>query len=87
MEKGLHPQAPRHAAYPAPRLLAAAQQALSGPATDFVEHTEDDRGHGRTEERILLTIAVTPQMGIDFPHAAQRAAGGRAGRARRPGRR
>jgi hypothetical protein len=54
-----------------PRLLAAAQQALSGPAADFVEHAEDDRGHGRTEERILRTVAVTPQMGIDFPHAAQ----------------
>ncbi len=54
-----------------PRLLAAAQQALSGPGTDFVEHTAHDRGHGRTEERILRTVAVSPQMGIDFPHAAQ----------------
>jgi hypothetical protein len=54
-----------------PRLLAAAQQALSGPATDFVEHTENDRGHGRTEERIQRTVAVTDEMAIDFPHAAQ----------------
>ena len=54
-----------------PRLLAAAQQALSGPATDFAEHTEDERGHGRTEERILRTVAVTDEMAIDFPHAAQ----------------
>ena len=54
-----------------PRLLAAAQQALSGPGTDFVEHTEDDRGHGRTEERILRTTPVTDEMAIDFPHAAQ----------------
>lgn len=54
-----------------PRLLAAAQQALSGPAADFVEHTEDDRGHGRTEERILRTTPVTDETAIDFPHAAQ----------------
>jgi len=54
-----------------PRLLAAAQQALSGPTTDFVEHTAHDRGHSRTEQRILRTVAVTPEMGIDFPHAAQ----------------
>ena len=54
-----------------PRLLAAAQQALSGPGTDFVEHTEDDRGHGRTEERIQRTVAVTDETAIDFPHAAQ----------------
>ncbi|MGH3975785.1 MAG: ISAs1 family transposase [Pseudonocardiaceae bacterium] len=54
-----------------PRLLAAAQQATSGPATDFLEHTEHDRGHGRTEHRILRTVTVTPQTGIDFPHPAQ----------------
>lgn len=54
-----------------PRLLTAAQQATSGPATEYVEHTEHDRGHGRTEERILRTVAVTNDMGIDFPHAAQ----------------
>ncbi|MGH3922974.1 MAG: ISAs1 family transposase [Pseudonocardiaceae bacterium] len=54
-----------------PRLLAAAQQATSGPATDFLEHTEHDRGHGRTEQRILRTVTVTPQTGIDFPHPAQ----------------
>lgn len=54
-----------------PRLLAAAQQATSRPATEYVEHTEHDRGHGRTEERILRTVAVTDDMGIDFPHAAQ----------------
>ncbi|MGH3772245.1 MAG: ISAs1 family transposase, partial [Pseudonocardiaceae bacterium] len=54
-----------------PHLLAAAQRALSGPAAEFAEHTEHDRGHGRTEERIPRTVTVTPQMGIDFPHAAQ----------------
>ena len=45
-----------------PRLLAAAQQALSGPAADFVEHTEDDRGHGRTEERILRTTPALRRL-------------------------
>jgi hypothetical protein len=54
-----------------PRLLTAAQQATSGPAAEFVEHTEHTRGHGRTEERILRTVVVTDNMGIDFPHAAQ----------------
>ncbi|MGH3897260.1 MAG: ISAs1 family transposase [Pseudonocardiaceae bacterium] len=54
-----------------PRLLAAAHHALTGPATEFVEHTHHDRGHGRTEERILRTRAVTDDLGIDFPHAAQ----------------
>ena len=54
-----------------PRLLAAAQQALSGPAAEFAEYTEHDRGHGRTEERILRTAPVTADAPIDFPHAAQ----------------
>lgn len=54
-----------------PRLLDAAHQALSGAATKYTEYTEHDRGHGRTEERILRTATVTPQMGIDFPHATQ----------------
>ena len=36
-----------------PGLLAAAQHALSGPATDFVDYTEQTRGHGRTEEALL----------------------------------
>ena len=48
-----------------------ADKTLSGPATDFVEHTEPSRGHGRTEERILRTTPVTAQVPIDFPHAAQ----------------
>ena len=54
-----------------PRLLAAAQQALSGPAAQFTEHTDQARGHGRTEQRILRTVAVTTEMGIEFPHAVQ----------------
>lgn len=58
-----------------PRLLAAAQRALSGPATGFTECREDARGHGRTEQRILRTRTVTAELatdtGIDFPHAAQ----------------
>jgi len=54
-----------------PRLLAAAQQALSGPAAQFTEHTDQARGHGRTEQRILRTAAVTTEMGIEFPHAVQ----------------
>jgi predicted transposase YbfD/YdcC len=54
-----------------PTLLAAAQEALSGPAAAFDEYTEPSRGHGRTEERILRATAVTTNMSIDFPHAAQ----------------
>jgi predicted transposase YbfD/YdcC len=54
-----------------PTLLAAAQQALSGPAAEFTEYTEHDRGHGRTEERILRTASLTADLPIDFPHAAQ----------------
>ena len=54
-----------------PTLLAAAQQALSGPAAEFAEYTEHDRGHGRTEERILRTAPITADAPIDFPHAAQ----------------
>jgi predicted transposase YbfD/YdcC len=34
-------------------------------------HTETNRGHGRTEERILTALALTPEDGIDFPGAAQ----------------
>jgi predicted transposase YbfD/YdcC len=54
-----------------PTLLAAAQEALSGPAAAFDEYTEPSRGHGRTEERILRATPVTTDMSIDFPHAAQ----------------
>ncbi|MCA1675385.1 MAG: ISAs1 family transposase [Actinobacteria bacterium] len=54
-----------------PSLLAAAHHALSGPAANFIEYTEHSRGHGRTEERIVRTTAVTAQVPIDFPHAAQ----------------
>lgn len=54
-----------------PTLLAAVQQALSGPAAEFAEFAEHDRGHGRTEERILRTAPVTADLPIDFPHAAQ----------------
>lgn len=54
-----------------PRLLAAAQHALSGPAAGFAQYTEHARGHGRTEERILRTTPVTTTAPIDFPHAAQ----------------
>lgn len=54
-----------------PTLLAAAQQALSGPAAAFDEYTEPSRGHGRTEERILRATPVTTDMSIEFPHAAQ----------------
>lgn len=32
-----------------PRLLAAAERALSGPADRFDDHTTHDRGHGCTE--------------------------------------
>jgi predicted transposase YbfD/YdcC len=54
-----------------PSLLTAAQHALAGPAANFVEYTEQDRGHGRTEERILRTTPVTTATPIEFPHAAQ----------------
>ncbi len=54
-----------------PKLLTAAGHALSGPGAEFDEYTEDSRGHGRTEERILRTTPVTAEMAIDFPHAAQ----------------
>ncbi|MGH4009584.1 MAG: hypothetical protein ACRDTH_15775 [Pseudonocardiaceae bacterium] len=54
-----------------PQQLAAAQQALSGPATDFVEHTEHDRGHGRAPQRILRPVGVAADTSIDFSNAAQ----------------
>lgn len=55
-----------------PRLLAACQTVLSGPAADFVpEHVAYSRGHGRTEQRTTRVKALTGHEGIDFPHAAQ----------------
>jgi predicted transposase YbfD/YdcC len=54
-----------------PGLLAAAHHALSGPAAHFAEHTEQARGHGRTEERIVRTAPVTAAAPIEFPHATQ----------------
>jgi len=55
-----------------PRLLAACQAALSGPATDYApEHLASSRGHGRTEQRTTRVKALTGDEGIDFPHAAQ----------------
>lgn len=54
-----------------PKLLAAAQRALTGPATEFAEYTEHDRGHGRTEQRTVRTAPITTDTVIDFPHAAQ----------------
>ncbi|WP_406317592.1 ISAs1 family transposase [Streptosporangium sp. NBC_01639] len=53
-----------------PTLRAAAITALTGPDANFitVTHREFDRGHGRTEHRILRTA---PAGDIDFPHAAQ----------------
>jgi len=54
-----------------PGLLATAQHAPSGPAAEFTEYTEQSRGHGRTEERIVRTTPVSTAMPIEFPHAAQ----------------
>lgn len=55
-----------------PSLLAAAAKMLSGPAADFApEHIDHDRGHGRTEQRIVRAAPVTTESPLDFPHAAQ----------------
>lgn len=53
-----------------PTLLAAARRALTGTDADFAarSHTSTDRGHGRTETRIIRTTDVS---GVDFPGAAQ----------------
>jgi predicted transposase YbfD/YdcC len=39
--------------------------------TRRTHHVSTGRGHGRTEERILTTITLTDQDGIDFPGATQ----------------
>lgn len=40
--------------------------------TDVISrHVSTDRGHGRTEERILTAVPVAATDGIDFPGAAQ----------------
>jgi predicted transposase YbfD/YdcC len=55
-----------------PGLLAAAARMLSGPATGFAdEHTEQSRGHGRTEQRIVRAAPVTGDSPLNFPYAAQ----------------
>ena len=55
-----------------PRLLAACQKMLSGPAGDFApEHVTFDRGHGRTEQRTTRVASVTGESAITFPYAAQ----------------
>ncbi len=51
-----------------PGVLAAAAERTTGPTAAFTEHTETDRGHGRTEQR---TLRAAPAIGIDFPAAAQ----------------
>lgn len=55
-----------------PKLLAACQKLLSGPAGDFApEHVTLDRGHGRTEQRTTRVAPVTGESAITFPYAAQ----------------
>jgi hypothetical protein len=55
-----------------PRLLAACQKLLSGPAGDFApEHVTFDRGHGRTEQRTTRVAPITGESAITFPYAAQ----------------
>ncbi|WP_308201556.1 ISAs1 family transposase [Sphaerisporangium perillae] len=53
-----------------PTLLTSAAHALTGTDAMFAARTDttDDRGHGRTETRVLRTA---PADGIDFPGAAQ----------------
>jgi predicted transposase YbfD/YdcC len=53
-----------------PSLLEAIIPLLSGTNDEWADrsHTSTDRGHGRTEERIVRVAAAT---GIDFPYAAQ----------------
>lgn len=51
-----------------PTLLTAVARRLAGPAAAFTEHTHTNRGHARTEHRILR---AAPATGIDFPAAAQ----------------
>jgi predicted transposase YbfD/YdcC len=55
-----------------PHLLAACQQALSGPASDFApEHVTFERGHGRTEARTTRVAPITAESAISFPQGAQ----------------
>jgi predicted transposase YbfD/YdcC len=53
-----------------PNLLDAVATALTGTDDEFADRmdTVTDRGHGRTEARVIRTA---PAAGIDFPHAAQ----------------
>jgi predicted transposase YbfD/YdcC len=53
-----------------PLAYQAAQALLSGPDTEFADHTniDDDRGHGRTERR---TLRVAPCDDALFPGARQ----------------
>ena len=67
---------PRHDDQGEPTQLAGrgATRSLEArqPSTaEYAEYTEHSRGHGRTEERIVRATALTAQMPIDFPHAAQ----------------
>jgi len=55
-----------------PRLLAACQKMMSGPAGDFApEHVTFDRGHGRTEQRTTRVAPAGGESAITFPYAAQ----------------
>jgi predicted transposase YbfD/YdcC len=65
-------QVPRHAAYPAPNLLAAVAARFTQPNCFFQDagqyFSQTTTGHGRSESR---EIRVASAEGIDFPHAAQ----------------
>lgn len=53
-----------------PLLQAACAAACARPA-DARREVSTGRGHGRTEERHVTAVTVTPADGIDFPAAAQ----------------
>lgn len=53
-------------------LYARCAELLAHADTDRVTRTASTgRGHGRTEERVLTAVTLTPDDGIDFPGAAQ----------------
>jgi hypothetical protein len=67
LEKGLHRQVPRHAAYPAPTLQKEIWDKRAPLLTGEPDHLVEERGHGRINRWSTWT---TP-AGIDFPYAEQ----------------
>ncbi len=66
--KGLHPQVPRHAAYPAPTLQKEIWDKCLALLAAEPDHLITERGHGRINR---WSTWMATAAGIDFPYAAQ----------------